>query len=186
MWLSIGPLGTNFSEILIKKTKVFIHENASENIVCETAAILSRGRWVNASKFEHATFVRDIINIVMRTKPHQETRNQFGCYWPRLDKTLYNISQTYTHLEQTKNITIIRVIYVHCNKAIQWPMLHSVFSDILCAVRQYLPLFSIILYYITVPGAWSLRHSRTSVMRQVFSKWIAMQGRELHSRLHYS
>ena len=40
--LSIGPLGTNFS-------KIFIHENASENIVCEKAAILSRVRWVNDS-----------------------------------------------------------------------------------------------------------------------------------------
>ena len=45
--LSIGPLGTNFSEN--QNTKVFIHRNASENIVCETAAILSRGRWVNVS-----------------------------------------------------------------------------------------------------------------------------------------
>ena len=33
----------NFSQ----NTKFFIHENASENIICETAAILSRGRWVN-------------------------------------------------------------------------------------------------------------------------------------------
>ena len=40
------PLGTNFSEILIKIKKNFIHENASEDIVCEMAAILSRGRWV--------------------------------------------------------------------------------------------------------------------------------------------
>ena len=29
--------------------KLFIHENASENIVCEMAAILPRGRWVNVS-----------------------------------------------------------------------------------------------------------------------------------------
>ena len=35
--LSIGPLGT----------KLFIHKNAPENIVCEVAAIFSRGRWVN-------------------------------------------------------------------------------------------------------------------------------------------
>ena len=34
--VSIGHLGTNFSEILIKNKKVFIHENASENIVCES------------------------------------------------------------------------------------------------------------------------------------------------------
>ena len=26
--------------------KLFIHENASENIICEMAAILSRRRWV--------------------------------------------------------------------------------------------------------------------------------------------
>ena len=44
--LSIGPLGTNFSEILIK-IHFFIYENASENNVCEMAAILSRGRCVN-------------------------------------------------------------------------------------------------------------------------------------------
>ena len=31
-----------------QNTKLFIHENASENIVCEMAAILSRGRWVNS------------------------------------------------------------------------------------------------------------------------------------------
>ena len=30
-----------------QNTNLFIHENASEKIVCEMAAILSRGRWVN-------------------------------------------------------------------------------------------------------------------------------------------
>ena len=45
--LSIGPLGTNFDDILIK-TLFFIQENASENIVCEIAAILTRGRWVGS------------------------------------------------------------------------------------------------------------------------------------------
>ena len=39
--LSIGHLGTNFSEILSKIKK--LHQNAFENIVCEMAAILSRG-----------------------------------------------------------------------------------------------------------------------------------------------
>ena len=57
LWLSKPMLGycqlgpsvwTNFSEILIKiQNFSFIHENASENIACEMAAILSRGRWVN-------------------------------------------------------------------------------------------------------------------------------------------
>ena len=31
----------------VKLKKTFIHENASEYIVCEMAAILSRVRWVN-------------------------------------------------------------------------------------------------------------------------------------------
>ena len=48
--LSIGPLGTNFNEISIKKQKLFTHENASENIVWKIAAILSRGRWVKTDK----------------------------------------------------------------------------------------------------------------------------------------
>ena len=46
--LSIGPLGTNFSEVL-SKIQNLIQENASQNIVCEITAILSRGRWVNSS-----------------------------------------------------------------------------------------------------------------------------------------
>ena len=37
---------TNFSEIRIEMQKIFIHENASVNIACEMAAILSREIWV--------------------------------------------------------------------------------------------------------------------------------------------
>ena len=40
--LLIWPLETNFSEIRIE-----IHKNAFENVVCEMAAMLSSGRWVN-------------------------------------------------------------------------------------------------------------------------------------------
>ena len=48
-WLSIGTLGTNFSEILIKIQNLCIHEIAFENIVCEITTIFSRGRWVENS-----------------------------------------------------------------------------------------------------------------------------------------
>ena len=44
--LGYCPSGTNFTEILIKKNKNKIqnfHENASENIVCEMAAIFFQG-----------------------------------------------------------------------------------------------------------------------------------------------
>ena len=37
----------------IQNTKLFIDENAFENIVCEIAAILSRGRWVNFLYYQH-------------------------------------------------------------------------------------------------------------------------------------
>ena len=42
--LSIKTQERNFSEILQVQTFYLIQENASENIVCEMAAILSRGR----------------------------------------------------------------------------------------------------------------------------------------------
>ena len=38
-----GPLGRNFSEILIK-IPIFSLKNAFENVVCKMTAILSRGR----------------------------------------------------------------------------------------------------------------------------------------------
>ena len=45
--LLIGPLGTNFREILIEIVKLSFKENAFENVVCETAAILPRPQCVN-------------------------------------------------------------------------------------------------------------------------------------------
>ena len=45
--LLIGPLGTNFSEILIQIFNIFIKENAFESVVCEMSAILSRPQCVN-------------------------------------------------------------------------------------------------------------------------------------------
>ena len=53
--LSIGPLGTNFSEILIKIKNFSFMKMQLENIVCEMAAILSRGRWFNNIQFESRT-----------------------------------------------------------------------------------------------------------------------------------
>ena len=41
-WTLRNKLQWNFNQ----NTKLFIHGNAYENIVCEMAAILSRGRWV--------------------------------------------------------------------------------------------------------------------------------------------
>ena len=51
-WTNVGisliePLGTNFSEISIGNSNIFIQENALESVVCEIASILSRPQWVN-------------------------------------------------------------------------------------------------------------------------------------------
>ena len=40
-----------------QNTKLFIHKNAFENIACEMAAILSRGRWVNSNPAQHWSFI---------------------------------------------------------------------------------------------------------------------------------
>ena len=45
--LLMWTLGTNFGEIRIKIKKISFTKKASENIICETAAILSRGKCVN-------------------------------------------------------------------------------------------------------------------------------------------
>ena len=42
--LSIGPLRTNFSEILNRNSNISIQENSFENVVCEKAAIFPRVR----------------------------------------------------------------------------------------------------------------------------------------------
>ena len=43
----IRPLGTNFREIVIEISNIFIQENAFESVVFETAAILSRPQCAN-------------------------------------------------------------------------------------------------------------------------------------------
>ena len=45
--LLLGPVGRNFSEILIENLYIFIQENAFENVVWKMAAILSRSQCVN-------------------------------------------------------------------------------------------------------------------------------------------
>ena len=66
--LLFGPLWRNLSEILIN-TKLFIHENAFEDIVCKMAVILSRGgvkchSYPNCSMKEESTYImRTLDNL---------------------------------------------------------------------------------------------------------------------------
>ena len=56
--LSPGPLvyRNKLQWIFNQNRKLFIHGNASEYIVCEMAAILSRGGWVNWTRIKHAVW----------------------------------------------------------------------------------------------------------------------------------
>ena len=61
-----------------QNTKLFIHENASENIVCETAAILSRARWVNPCNRQeiwvihpHAVYFHTLPVIILELPPNK-------------------------------------------------------------------------------------------------------------------
>ena len=75
MLLLIGPLWTNFSEIFNETIKIFIHENASENIVCEMSAILSWGRWVKQPWW---------ISVNSVSTKHNEAHRVYiilGMYW---------------------------------------------------------------------------------------------------------
>ena len=66
--LSIEPLGTNFSETLIKIQNKFIRENAFENIVCEMATILCMGSWDKlTTKKGHHTIEWDTYNNAIST-----------------------------------------------------------------------------------------------------------------------
>ena len=58
-WTLRNKLQWNFNQ----NTKPFIHENASENVVCEMAAILSRGRWVLIDPWSSPALGR--FNIIM-------------------------------------------------------------------------------------------------------------------------
>ena len=59
-------LGNKLQWNLNQNTKFFIHENASEYIVCKMATILSRGRWVNRSP------AHGVIYGINRSHPHTQ------------------------------------------------------------------------------------------------------------------
>ena len=56
--LFIGPLGTNFSEILIE---IYIQENAFESVVCETVAILSRPQCIKNTPVASIRTIKRLI-----------------------------------------------------------------------------------------------------------------------------
>ena len=69
----MDPWGQTFNQ----NTKLFIHENASENVVCEMAAILSRGGWVSS-------YIQVLIQVFQTTSPPREVASWESCCFPYL------------------------------------------------------------------------------------------------------
>ena len=62
--LLIGPLGTNFSEIVMEILRnFFIQENAFESVVCETASILYRPQCVKTLRASSSKFWLSVTDI---------------------------------------------------------------------------------------------------------------------------
>ena len=90
---SIGTLGKNFYSNFNQNTKLFIHEIASENIICKMATIFSRGRWVNMYMTQHPNFncihghMVPItgLSVLVREQPSISFISLY-CTWPLFDK----------------------------------------------------------------------------------------------------
>ena len=75
---------------LYANTKHFIHENASETIVCEMAAILSRGRWVKVlCEMKRKKWLWDI-------DVPKAISGLWGWAWPFCKKEIYQASDKNT------------------------------------------------------------------------------------------
>ena len=73
-WVIVNwKLRNKLQWIFNQNVKLFIHENVSENVICEKAAILSRGRWVNLFscgiilcwRQEHDLFTADVLSFLV-------------------------------------------------------------------------------------------------------------------------
>ena len=91
--LLIGPLGTNFSEKFNRNSNICIHENATESVVCDKVAILSRPQGVKLQYRDFATSPIMLITnksfwfISLDTMP--STR------WLTTDQLSVSVSTTY-------------------------------------------------------------------------------------------
>ena len=80
-WTLGNHLQLNFNQ----NTKIFIHENVCENIICEMVAILFRERWVNI-----CMFFRGSANYMGKKINHKKTQKTwfmcmiFGIYFKQL------------------------------------------------------------------------------------------------------
>ena len=89
--------------------KLFIHENASQNIVCEMAAILSRGKWVHFCVMGDCNF----------TKVQVKASSRFRCGDTCQIWIWYSIGdQHFDHSETQENNVREKIGWVYIRNAI--------------------------------------------------------------------
>ena len=80
---------------LSQDRKLFIHENASENIVCEMAAILSRRRWVKRCTSSLITATAKVDSNPTTRDSHQP---DLSFNWAASPSATRNLNSCTTHL----------------------------------------------------------------------------------------
>ena len=120
--LLIGPLGTNFSEIL-SEFKYFHSRKCSENVVCEIVSILSRPHCVNSRIYFTLTPLDELktktfkcLHLKMKLQPKMlEYASQLLCSSVEFHLTLRGIFQTTFRnaFKRTKKTDLISLKFVY-------------------------------------------------------------------------
>ena len=118
-WTLRNKLKWNFNQ----NKKIFIHENASENIVCEIAAILSRGRWVKVmARYHEATILLPgpqfniKIHLIGKGNSVVEMRWPYDCHIFTKGFPILEMVRRRHYIESTPNLIftmICEVIWHH-------------------------------------------------------------------------
>ena len=66
----------------VKYKKLLINENAAENIVCEMAAILSQGRWVDQQQTPHLILSGKLWDVFVHLQCNNRTLVYAAQYSP--------------------------------------------------------------------------------------------------------
>ena len=98
-----------------QNTKLFIHKMTSENIVCEVAAILSMGRWVNQYTKQHLMELNFISNSDIKkdvySKWQVNSKNPISNAHKYVDHNLSRSNRWILYGNSLMNINAKPVIY---------------------------------------------------------------------------
>ena len=101
-WLSIGPLRNNFQWKINRNSSIFIQENAFENVISETVAILSRGRRVKCIRLSTSTMLSPYLLTQITWNQNTYTRIIL-CMHPANERRRYMVTSSLIGRAHTRN-----------------------------------------------------------------------------------